>query len=354
MYGSRVRVPYGLPFFTYVAGCSFLTRRLPDVVKHFFKRVRHVPEALAFLLGFVLLPWWPRRCLVWLASGIGTVFYGLARRQRRVALANLTSAFGDEMDARRRHTVARGAFISAVRVVLDFFWFAIFSERRIGRWVHFDESFRHYFETSPAIAVTGHIGNWELMSQAMALRGHPYVGVAAPLDNPIVDAVVNAVRQRGGQRVVRKAGAVREVIAALKAGGRTVVLIDQNIVPRDGGVFVDYFGLPVPVSNVVHTLGARTGARAVFIYCLADSTGCYTAHACPAVEIERTGTGGQSATQEMTGLCETVVRDHPEDWFWMYKRWRYVPPGRSPDGYPFYAESIPEPFLRHGAREADA
>ena len=55
----------------------------------------------------------------------------------------------------------------------------------------------------------------------------------------------------------------------------------------------------------------------------------------------------------MTSLCESVVRERPEQWFWMYKRWRYIPRGRSGDGYPFYAETLPVPFEK-SAGKADA
>ena len=311
--------------------------------------IRHLCEAVLFLLGFLVFPWLPRKGVILLSSALGRLACALCGKSRRIAMANLEMAFGTDLGERQRKVIARMSFATAARLVLDMYWFSVWPRRRLSSHVQFDPSMARLFRTNPAIAVTGHIGNWEVLSQALAMAGYPYVGIAARLRNPILDGLLNRIRQRGPQRIAAKQGAVREVMQELRRGGRTIVLLDQNTVPRDGGIFVDFFERPVPVSKIVPALAQRTGAKAVFMFCVPNEAGGYTAYAREPLELAGRECDELAATQRIMGVCEEVIREWPGQWQWTYKRWRYVPPAGDVSRYPFYAQPIPEPFLKKKA-----
>jgi KDO2-lipid IV(A) lauroyltransferase len=223
---------------------------------------------------------------------------------------------------------------------MDLFWFGRFTRRRIRTWVKFDPSFDHYLNASPGIAVTGHSGNWEVMGLATALRGVSLTSVATPLPNPFVNGMLNRLRQITGQQIVAREGAVKKLIAHLKAGGSTAMLMDQNTLPRDGGEFVPFFGLPVPISKAASALAKRTGAAIVFTFCLLDSNGNYTLHALPPLNPTPTDPPAYNLTKAVAQIMEEHIRKHPGQWLWMYKRWKYIPEGSPPDKYPFYARPV--------------
>ena len=304
------------------------------------KKLRLLGECALAGLAWAMVPLFPRACVVGLARFLGNVGFRLSRRDRRVAMANLDLAFGAALSRAEKEAIACAAFQTFTLVLLDLFCFGRRKRKRIEAHVKFDPSFDHYLKTAPVIAVTAHFGNWEIMGQAAAVHGEPPVSVAAPLPNRFVDRMLTRLREGTGQEISAQAGAVRSLMKALRAGGRTALLMDQNTLPRDGGEFVDLFGRPVPISKAAAGLASHTGAPVVFTYCVADADGTYTAHALPPVHARGERGAGRDLTQTIAQMLESVVRKHPGQWLWMYKRWKYIPQNETPDRYPFYARRL--------------
>ena len=243
------------------------------------KTLRRIPESLFICLALVTVPLLPRPVVLFMSRLLGDIAFLTCTKLRKIANANLRVAFGQERPEKELALIAKSSFRTFALLLLDIFWFTAFTKRRIRKYVHFDKSMHFYFEALPGIIVTGHIGNWEVLGLAFALHGDPCVGVAAQMDNPFVDRILNRTRCITGQTVARKDGAIRTILKTLKDGKRAGLLLDQNVLPSSGGTFVDFFGLPVPNSKVAQTLSERTGADIVIVYCLADDRGIYTAHA---------------------------------------------------------------------------
>jgi Kdo2-lipid IVA lauroyltransferase/acyltransferase len=298
---------------------------------------RQVGEVFLFCVCMLFIPFLPRSSVVGLSRFLGRTGFRLSKKLRRIGMANLDVAFGNTITDSEKERILEASFRTFALVVMDLLWFAVFKKSRIRARVRFDPSFASYFDTRPLVVVTGHVGNWEVMGQAVALRGDPTASVAAPLDNPVIDHAVIRLRQSTGQTVVPKEGAIRRLLRVLHDGGKIALLIDQNTIPADGGVFVKLFGLPVSISQAASMLAAKTGAKVVFCYCVVNENGDYTAHASPIVS----GSDRKKGTQIMANELETVIRSHPEQWLWTYKRWKYIPEDMPVDAYPFYAKRIP-------------
>jgi len=248
-----------------------------------------------------------------------------------MALANLDLAF-PEMSTEEKERIARESFCTFALMVVDLFWFGRFTARRVAKYVKFDSSFDLYFGQKPVILVTGHFGNWEVIGVSIGIQGDPCTSVAMPLINPFADRVLNRFRRLTGLNVTQRQGAVRTIMKVLKDGGKVALLIDQNTLPDEGGLFVEFFGLQVPVAKTVSTLSEHTGAHIVYTFCTADLDGVYTARASSG------GLDGDKSVQALTAGLEAEIRRDPGKWLWMYKRWRYIPDGCSADKYPYYAE----------------
>jgi KDO2-lipid IV(A) lauroyltransferase len=303
-----------------------------------YSRIRQLGEAFLVCLALLFIPWIPRRLLVAMARGLGYAAYRMARRERRVALANLELAFRDRSPA-EREAIARNSFRSFALLMLDLFWFSVRSHTRIARHVHFDPSFDAYLQTQgPLMAITAHLGNWEVMGQRVALAGKGSVSVAAPLVNPFVDRILTRMRSTTGQTIAYKQGAMRAMMKALKDGGRVGLLLDQNTLPRDGGIYVNLFGRPVPMSGAASSLSLRTHAAIVLTYCVPDVRGEYTAYARPAFK-PADGVSAEALTQRVADMLQVVITQNAGHWLWMYKRWKYIPAGMSADGFPYYAHT---------------
>ncbi|MBL7114498.1 MAG: hypothetical protein ISS35_01925 [Kiritimatiellae bacterium] len=307
------------------------------------REIRQVFESIFICLGLVTIPLLPRKMVLWVAACFGHLAFCMAGSLRRITLVNLDVAYGDSLSHAEKHGVAKASFKASALLLLDIFWFKVFVKRRIKRFVRVAPSVQPFFDQAPMVGVTAHMGNWEVCGLALALRGAPMLSIAAPLNNPFADSVLNRTRRLTGQKVASRRGAVRAMLRELKRGGRVGLLMDQNVTPRKGGVFVRFFGLPVPVSNAAATLSVRSNAPIMVIMCVVDRHGCYELQGCAPIVVGDGGVSEAEATQAMTDDIEKMIRKTPGQWFWMYKRWRYVPEDADLEQYPFYAERYRAP-----------
>jgi KDO2-lipid IV(A) lauroyltransferase len=178
--------------------------------------------------------------------------------------------------------------------------------------------------------LTAHLGNWELSSAAHALHGNPMFVMARPLDNPLLDRLIRRRRALHGNRVIAKQDGARDVIRALRANEAVGVLADQNAAGEDG-VFVDFFGVKASATRGVAQLALRTGAAIIPGFALwNESAGRYVLKFYAPVEPVQGPDREQNVletTQRCQAAIEQAIREHPEQWLWMHRRWKRRPPG---------------------------
>lgn len=307
-----------------------------------YKQARLAGEVLLVRLGMATVPYFPRPLLLGLARLAGALGFLLARGSRRIALANLDLAFKDSLSPREKRRIARQAFATMARTVLDMIWFTRDTQRRLMDYMVFDPAFAKHVDPAPMIGLTAHFGSWELLGRGLIARGYPHAAVAAPLINPGVERLFDRSRLASGMEIIPQSGALRGILKALKRKQYVALVLDQNVKPEEGGVFVDFFGLPVPMSGAAAMFAERTGAPLVAFFCLSRPDGVYYAYALPPLKPESFAgpDASRAMTQAVAALFEQEIRKHPGQWMWMYKRWKHIPPDRTPAGYPFYAKPV--------------
>ena len=301
-------------------------------------------EAPLVRLGLAVLPHWPRSLILACARLAGILGYWLAPGQRKITMANLEIAFGPRKSRDEKKQIAVRAFQNMALVFLDFFWFARHTRERVAKYVRMDPSIPAYFPPPPAIAVTAHFGNWELMSRAFTAHGYLHVAIAAPLANPAVDVMFNEFRAAGGAEIVPINDAVRGSLRAIRRGLDLAILLDQNTKPAQGGIFVDFFGLPCPMSTIAALLVERKKVPILAVFCLAQRDGYYTFYGLPPFKIDfSSGTASdfrEQFTQQIAATFQQEIEKYPEQWMWMYKRWKHIKPGLPSSAYPYYAKPL--------------
>jgi KDO2-lipid IV(A) lauroyltransferase len=129
------------------------------------------------------------------------------------------------------------------------------------------------------------------------------------------------------------------------------MLMDQNTPPSEGGVFVEFFGLPVTVSRAPAGLIHRSGAPVMLGICRRQPDGRYVVSAEGPFTAAQMGRDDVEITQFLQNRIEAVVRAEPGQWLWMYKRWKYVPDLALMASYPYYARPLSPQEMRAGSEK---
>jgi len=179
----------------------------------------------------------------------------------------------------------------------------------------------------PAIMLTGHLGNWELLGQLLAVIGYPIMALARPLDNPLLNKYLLDIRQTRGTRIITKWGATPQLQYALQHGGRVGFIADQNA--GDRGMFVPFFnrlassyksiGLMAIRYRVPIVVAAAHRYEGQYRYKLgiADMFG-------PEDWEDQPDPLFYITARFNRGL-EQLVHDAPEQYLWLHRRWKSRP-----------------------------
>ena len=248
----------------------------------------------------------------------------LVPRLRRVALDNLEFAY-PEKDERERSQIVDGVFASIARLLAVFARFPTLNRQNISDWIRY-EGLEHYWEAKArgrgVLFATAHMGNWELSAFAHSLLTEPMNIVVRPLDNASIDALVERYRRLSGNRIIGKRDAARGIVRALRDNEAVGILIDQNTTPAEG-LFIDFFGRKACAGTAFAKIAAHTGATVIPGFAVwSQREGKYVLHFYPPVPI----TGDpQQDTQRIHSVLEQVIRENPDQWLWIHRRWKTQP-----------------------------
>jgi KDO2-lipid IV(A) lauroyltransferase len=265
------------------------------------------------------------------ACGAADLFFRLDRRHRERAIRHLSEALPD-LSAEERYETARSSFRSfAMTIVETLFFERIVQEGAIRDLLEFElhpDARAALDEGRGAVFATAHIGNWEMTGVGVAFYGIPLVSVARPIDNPLLDRLIVSQREKRGQRIITKRGAVREMSRALRDGGYLGILVDQNGGRR--GVFVPYFGRLASTTAAPATLALRFRAPLITAWQRrVDGGRRHVIEVESPIPFPETGDRDEDVrimTAEMTARVESWVRREPGQWLWSHRRWRTRPP----------------------------
>lgn len=276
----------------------------------------------------------PRRLVLALGRALGRLWGSLDRRHLEIAAANLRAAF-PEWDEARVRTTARGVYAHFGAVILDLLWMEGRPVEELLALADL-EGFEHLARARAAgrgaVAPSAHLGNWEIQAVASGPRLGGVASIARPLDNPELDRRLVALRTSTGNSVIYKRHALGQVMRTLRDGGIVAILIDQNMQAKDG-IFVRFFGRPACTTTVAAALARKTGCAVVPVRCVLQPSGRYRMVYEPPVEWTRTDRPDDdiaALTQQLTSIVEGWVRETPEQWLWLHRRWKTRPSLETP------------------------
>lgn len=293
---------------------------------------RNIAEFLPawVLLNFLRLL--PRRAALAVARGIARAFYVLHGRLRKTAYRNLSLAM-PELSSGEHRRIVKGVFDNLGRLLGEFAQMPKLSRSNIGQVVEY-EGFENYIRAAEKgkgiLWLTGHVGAWELCAFAHGAHGHPLSFLVRPLDNPLLDRLVERYRTVSGNRTIRKSNPTRAVLSALGKNEAVGLLVDVNTL-QDQGVFCDFFGIPACTPTGLALFALRSDAPVLPGFLVWDvKRGKHVLRIGPEVPLIRTGDFREELrlnTGRFNKVIEEQVRRYPDHWLWVHRRWHTRPPG---------------------------
>ncbi|MDF0602489.1 lysophospholipid acyltransferase family protein [Psychromarinibacter sp. C21-152] len=169
----------------------------------------------------------------------------------------------------------------------------------------------------PSILVTGHFGSYDAVRVALTARGYPVCGLFNPMKNPLFNAhYETALRSLAEPVFARDRRGMAEMVRHLKRGGSVGMVIDQHM--RHGAV-LDFLGRPARTALSAAELALKLDALLMPVYGIRRPDGLSfdlrleppVAHSDPV-----------TMTQALNDSLAALVRRHPEQWFWIHRRWK--------------------------------
>jgi KDO2-lipid IV(A) lauroyltransferase len=183
----------------------------------------------------------------------------------------------------------------------------------------------------PAMAMTGHFGNWELLSHVYGVMIAPVAFIVRPLKSGILDRFVTERRECVGNTVIRKADSAKEVMKILRKRILVGILIDQNV-NRSMGILSDFFTRKAYTTFGIARLALAMNAaiHPAFIFRDPGRKFHHVLRFGPPIAIDP-GAPREEEVARVTRRCneelEKAIREAPDQWMWFHRRWKTRPVG---------------------------
>jgi KDO2-lipid IV(A) lauroyltransferase len=281
------------------------------------KKFKHLLEAWLLHLLFSAFRLLPLDAASWLggvmARGIGPFLSA-----HQIAKRNLAMVFPDWTPQKRCQTV-RGMWDNLGRTAAELAHVqndALFTRIRLQGLENFPAAGQQ------VLFFSGHFGNWELLTPTAFRHGVSITSIYRQANNPYVDHYILSLRETQATGMIPKGvrGAVK-IARAIKSGHSLAMLIDQKL---GSGISVPFLGHDAMTASAIAELALRYELPIVPARVLRNKGAHFEATMFPPLTYEKTGDHDQDVRAIMTMINDTLgtwVRDYPEQWFWVHKRW---------------------------------
>lgn len=279
------------------------------------------------LFGFLL---WilPAGIIRILMKGLAWFAYMVSAKHRKIIQDNLDLAYHPPLKDKEKKEIGIHAFMNLIDTVFGIIRRDGMKRGEVLENVSFEgvEIIEKYQkEGKKFILVTGHYGNWELLSQSIAIKFNlTLVGVGRKLDSDLMDKVLKENRERFNVEMVYKTGAMKGCIKSINEGKIIGILTDQGI-RKNQSITVNFFGVNASHTPLASILSRKFDLDLVPAYISTEDYKHYKVKIYDPIKALKTDAQEEdlaTLTQAQADIMEQVIKEDPKQWFWMHKRWK--------------------------------
>lgn len=293
-------------------------------MKKIFKYMLYTFEALCFLFitftAFLLPFSWGSAMGAFLIGSLGPLLSKktqIARRNFQLAGLNLTKEQQDQILKKMWQNLGR-TFLEYIHLP---------SQKPFGKKSPYTIEGIHHLDLlindgKPGLLFSAHYGNWEVGTYIAQKRGLKTAQITRFLNNPLTRFLVNKCHGRLARKIVPKGPqGAKEIMKELKSGHHVSMLADQKM---NDGQPIPFFGREAMTAPAFSRMALKFDCPILpFQVIRTKGVKCKVIYH-PPLTMPKTGTDQEkmlSLLKQMNNHIETWVREHPEQWFWVHRRW---------------------------------
>ena len=261
----------------------------------------------------------------------GRILYNLLPVRRRTLLENLRIVYGEDAPPGAIRALAQAFYGHLARSLVECAMLPCLSARKKASLVRIEngEAVAHAAERRKGILIlTGHFGNWEVapllgLAKLPLYRGRFHF-VRRPIRARWIERLVTRRFHAAGIHVIPKKGSLERILERLAAGDIVVFILDQHAAPKDG-VEVEFFGRKASTLRSLAVIALATGAPVVPAACFREAGGGHVLRfedPLPPVDADDADEAIRARTLQYNRALEQLILRHPEQWFWIHRRWK--------------------------------
>ncbi len=255
------------------------------------------------------------------------VFYYLIPIRKETVIDNLLHAFPGYDDKKIRQIAFDNYKSFAITLIEILYMPAMSSEdiKKVIKCNNVEYVREKYNEGNGLILLSAHFGNWEFMAASMGVQlGVPLSIVVKPQRNPYVTDWLNRTRAKWNNQIVPLGISIRKIYQTLKEKKIVAMVADQRG-PQES-IKVNFFGREVSAHVGPAVLALKTGAPILYGVPVRQKDFSYET-VFTEISKENLPDSHEEKIKELTqrhmSYLEEFIRKYPEQWLWMYKRWKH-------------------------------
>jgi len=261
--------------------------------------------------------------LAWIA-------YKVSKKHRHRIISHLEIAFPKNFNLKEKNTIGIHAFINLLDTVFGIMRRDGMAKEKVLENIAFEGSEiiqKYQDEGKNFILVTGHYGNWELLSQSIAIQFNlQLVGVGRKIDSTVMDKILKKNREQFNVEMIYKKGALKESMRVIKEGKTLGILTDQALKPHQS-IEVEFFKQRATHTPLASILSRKFDLDLIPAYICTEDYKNYTVKIYKPIKSLKSDNQEKDLailTQSQASIIEEVITRYPHQWFWMHRRWKGI------------------------------
>lgn len=285
--------------------------------------------ASIFVRGLnILFHFIPIRVNLWFGRRIGSIAFLVNRKRRVIAYANLKAAFAAEKSPAELLSLTKKVYINLIQSFAEILSLTKVSKAYVNKYVEVVNMER--IENAGksgrgTILLTAHFGDWELSSLVSAMKGFPITVLAREQKMKRLNELLNRLRESKGCKVVRKGLSTKLIFRELYRKNMVGILSDQDA--GRAGTFINFFGRPTSAHAGPFEIARHTDSIILPNFIVRTKGPFHKLYLEEYIEMKdvKTEEDVKNSLQKYMSLLEKYVRQYPDQWLWLHKRWKSTP-----------------------------